>query len=188
MLTALVRIVVIAFPVSEILLAIFKRASTEAATVEDRGSMRLLWIVISLSVTAAAVLRGLSVGHLHVSTTLLDSLALLIVLAGLLLRWAAILTLGRLFTVNVAIHADHVLVQKGLYRHIRHPSYTGLLLAFLGLGVFLGSWLSIVALALPITFAVLNRIRTEETALRAALGEEYASYCRRTRRLVPGLL
>jgi len=40
----------------------------------------------------------------------------------------------------------------------------------------------------PITFAILNRIRKEEAALRDALGDGYASYCRRTRRLVPGIL
>ena len=64
----------------------------------------------------------------------------------------------------------------------------GLLLAFVGLGISFGSWLSILALMLPICFAVLNRVRKEEHALIAALGSEYAEYCSRTKRFIPGLL
>jgi protein-S-isoprenylcysteine O-methyltransferase Ste14 len=188
MLTTLIWVVVVAFPVSEILLAVFKRAKADAATVEDRGSLRLLWIVISVSVAAATVLQGVRVGHFHIPATLLQWLGLSLILAGLGVRWVSILTLGRLFTVNVAIHTDHALVEKGLYRHIRHPSYAGLLLAFLGLGVFFASWLSILALVVPIALAILNRIRREEAALLAAFGDSYAIYCRRTKRILPGLL
>jgi protein-S-isoprenylcysteine O-methyltransferase Ste14 len=187
MLTTLVWIAVIAFPVSEVLLAIFKRARANDAGLADRGSLRLLWIVITLSVTAAVSLQFVRVGHLRASTTVSDSVALSLILAGLAVRWAAILTLGRLFTVNVAIHTSHALVERGLYHYVRHPSYSGLLLAFLGLGVFYRSWLSILALVVPIMLAVLNRIRKEEAALLAALGDSYANYCRRTRRLVPGV-
>jgi len=63
-----------------------------------------------------------------------------------------------------------------------------LLLAFLGLGVFFSNWLSILALVVPITLAILNRIRKEEAALLAALGDSYAIYCRRTKRILPGVL
>lgn len=188
MLTTLIWVVVVGFPVSEILLAVFKRAKADAATVEDRGSMRLLWVVISLSVVAATVLQGVRVGRVHIPATLLQWLGLSLILAGLGVRWVSILTLGRLFTVNVAIHTDHALVEKGLYRHIRHPSYAGLLLAFLGLGVFFANWLSILVIIVPITLAILNRIRREEAALLAAFGDSYAIYCRRTKRILPGLL
>jgi hypothetical protein len=61
-------------------------------------------------------------------------LALVLVLIGLFIRWTAILTLGRFFTVDVAVHSDHALVENGLYRFVRHPFYTGLLVAFLGVG------------------------------------------------------
>ncbi|HEY4257482.1 MAG TPA: isoprenylcysteine carboxylmethyltransferase family protein [Candidatus Udaeobacter sp.] len=49
---------------------------------------------------------------------------------GLLLRWWAIITLGRFFTVDVTIEKDHELVERGPFRMLRHPSYTGVLLAF----------------------------------------------------------
>ncbi len=114
-------------------------------------------------------------------------LALVLLLGGLALRWAAILTLDRLFTVDVAIQSDHMVVQNGLYRFIRHPSYTGLLLAFLGVGVYFANWLSMLVLMLPITLVVINRVVKEERTLLAALGADYAAYCARTRRFIPGL-
>jgi protein-S-isoprenylcysteine O-methyltransferase len=187
-LTVLASVAVAAFPLSEILLAVFKRARRDVAISADRGSLRLLWIVIFVAIFAAALLQNVRAGRLPVSRPACDAIAALLVLGGLAIRWTAILTLGRLFTVDVAILTDHRIVDTGLYRHVRHPSYAGLLLAFAGLGVFLGNWLSILAVFVPITFAVLNRIRKEEAALRSALGDAYASYCRRTRRLVPGVL
>jgi len=106
-------------------------------------------------------------------------------LAGLALRLVSILTLGRLFTVNVAIHSDHPVVEKGPYRFVRHPSYSGLLLAFIGLGVSFQSWLSILVLLVPIVLAVVNRVATEERALLSFLGPPYTAYCARTKRFIP---
>jgi protein-S-isoprenylcysteine O-methyltransferase len=100
-------------------------------------------------------------------------------------RWYAILSLGRFFTVNVAIAADHQLVDAGLYRWVRHPSYSGALLAFLGLGLCLDNWASLAALMLPVSVVFWWRMRIEEAALLEAFGERYRDYLRRTRRLIP---
>ena len=62
---------------------------------------------------------------------------------GLMLRWYSIIYLGRFFTVNVAIHSGHEIIDTGPYRYIRHPSYTGALLAFLGLALTLANWVSL---------------------------------------------
>ena len=107
--------------------------------------------------------------------------------AGLALRWYAILYLGRFFTVNVAISRDHRLIDTGPYRLIRHPSYTGALMAFLGLGVCIGNWASLAAMLIPTLLVFSWRIRVEEQALMAALGEPYRIYMQRTKRLVPAI-
>ena len=60
------------------------------------------------------------------------SAGVVLFVAGLLLRWWAIIVLGRFFTVDVSIAEGHELIESGPYRFIRHPSYTGALLAFLG--------------------------------------------------------
>ena len=106
-------------------------------------------------------------------------------LAGLVLRWYSIGYLGRYFTVNVAIDPEHELVDAGPYRRVRHPSYTGALLAFVGLGFCLGNWLSILFLSVPIVIAFMRRIQIEESAMMEALGRDYRDYMRRTECLIP---
>src|SRR2546423_14055212 len=105
--------------------------------------------------------------------------------AGLVLRWWAIVTLGRFFTVDVTIEKDHELVERGPFRMVRHPSYTGVLLAFVGLGLSLGNWAALLVIFLPIVAAFIHRMNVEENALSDALGSQYTDYMRRTKRLVP---
>jgi protein-S-isoprenylcysteine O-methyltransferase len=62
-----------------------------------------------------------------------------------------------------------------------------MLLAFLGVGVYFGNWLSVLAIMLPITLATIHRITVEEAALTRKLGAAYEAYCSRTKRLVPGV-
>jgi protein-S-isoprenylcysteine O-methyltransferase Ste14 len=181
-------VVIALFPISEIALAIVKRSGGRAAQSEDRGSMSLLWLSVAFGLGLAIAAQWIASTRLPGPPHMIRLLALGLLLGGLALRWAAILTLGRFFTVDVAIHAGHVVIQAGLYRLVRHPSYTGLLLAFLGLGAFFANWLSILGLLIPITLAVLNRVVKEEHALLTSLGAEYAAYCARTKRFIPGLL
>ncbi|MFI5167065.1 MAG: methyltransferase family protein [Thermoanaerobaculales bacterium] len=188
MIRSLLWVVVALFPVSEVALAFVKRSGGGAAQSEDRGSMRLLWLSIAFGIGLAVAAQWIPSARLPGPPHVIRLLALGLLSGGLALRWAAILTLGRLFTVDVAIHSGHVVVQAGLYRLVRHPSYSGLLVAFLGLGVFFANWLSILGLLLPITLAVLNRVAKEEHALLTSLGSEYADYCARTKRFIPGLL
>jgi protein-S-isoprenylcysteine O-methyltransferase len=108
-------------------------------------------------------------------------------LAGLALRWYAIIYLGRFFTVNVAIAADHQLIDTGPYRRLRHPAYTGALLAFLGLALCAQNWASLAVIVIGTTAAFSYRMQVEEVALTGAFGDRYRQYMQRTWRLVPGL-
>ena len=180
--------VIVLFPVSELGLVVFRRANAEVADVHDAGSFRVLWVVITAGIVAAIAGGAAGVLPLPFAPGLRDLLALGSILFGMAIRWASILTLGRLFTVNVAIHAEHRLVESGPYRFVRHPSYTGLILAFLGVGISFGDALSIAAILVPTTLAVWNRILKEEGALRRAFGDSYDAYAARTKRLIPGVL
>jgi len=107
--------------------------------------------------------------------------------AGAALRWWAIATLGRLFQLTVVVQADHAVVDRGPYAVLRHPSYTGALLIYAGVGFACDNALSVlVCVALP-GIAFLRRIRVEEDVLLRELGEPYRAYARRTRRLIPGV-
>jgi protein-S-isoprenylcysteine O-methyltransferase Ste14 len=107
--------------------------------------------------------------------------------AGFGLRVWAVRTLGRFFRVEVTVDADQTVVDTGPYARVRHPSYTGLLVFYLGLGICLDSYLSVAAAVLLPLAAVVNRIAHEERTLRRELGEAYEVYMSRTRRLVPGV-
>jgi protein-S-isoprenylcysteine O-methyltransferase Ste14 len=74
-----------------------------------------------------------------------------------------------------------------LYRFVRHPSYSGLLLILLAVGLHSRNWAALLVLIVPTTAALLYRIHIEEAALSEAFGAQYTDYEKGTRRLVPGL-
>jgi protein-S-isoprenylcysteine O-methyltransferase Ste14 len=94
--------------------------------------------------------------------------------------------LGRRFSAFVAIQEGHTLVTDGFYRHVRHPSYAGMLLAFLGWSLVFRSSIGVLLflVAVPLTIA---RIDAEEALLASEFGGEWAAYRARTWRLVPGI-
>ena len=113
-------------------------------------------------------------------------LALVLLWSGVALRQWAVWALGRFFTVVVRVDDTQQVVDRGPFRWVRHPSYTGLLLSCAGIGVAMGTWLSLAAMAVLPTAGVLVRIRVEERALLTSLAG-YREYARGRRRLVPGL-
>lgn len=110
-----------------------------------------------------------------------------LLIAGWLFRAWAVRTLGRWFTVTVAVERDQQVVERGPYALVRHPSYTGMLVTLLGAGIALDSWASVaVAVLIPLA-GIVRRIGEEETALLRELGAPYRDYSLRTSRLVPGV-
>ena len=170
------------YGLSELLLALMKRAKGRS-DMKDRGSLSVLWGVIVASVIAANFVPSIFPGFTFSENFYPYGCGVYV--GGLIVRWYAILYLGRFFTVDVAIHSDHRVVDSGPYRLIRHPSYFGALLAFLGLGVCLLNWISILVIFVPITSAFLFRIRVEESALIGSLGNSYLEYSARTKRIIP---
>ena len=179
------RIVIVLFIASEAALLLRRRSGGSAV---DQGSLRLLWVVIGAAVGAAFYATRFDAGRMGGSRGTLLLVSRGMMLAGMLFRWVAIRTLGRFFTVDVAIHEGHAVVDSGPYRLVRHPSYSGLLLTFAGLGLSFQDWISLAVLLLPVLAVLLTRIAREERVLREALGQSYLDYCARTKRLLPGLL
>jgi protein-S-isoprenylcysteine O-methyltransferase Ste14 len=172
---------------SEILLTITRRSRSRTGTKQDRSTLGMLWILIALSVMAGVLITthwraaGLPYGR---ELTVAD---VVLFAAGLILRWWAIITLGRFFTVDVTIEQDHELVERGPFRLVRHPSYTGVLLAFFGWTLTLRNWAAILVVLVPIFAAFVHRMNVEEEALTGALGPKYVAYMSRTKRLLPGI-
>src|SRR5436190_34463 len=171
--------------ISELLLTVTRRSRSHTGTKQDRSTLRVVWLVIVVSVAAGTyVAKQWPVAALPYQRSFVFA-GVVLFIAGLFLRWWAIVTLGRFFTVDVTIEKDHELVERGPFRVVRHPSYTGLLLAFVGFGLTLRNWAALLIVLVPIFAAFIRRMNVEEDALLRALGSSYADYMRRTRRLVP---
>jgi protein-S-isoprenylcysteine O-methyltransferase Ste14 len=177
--------VVVIWVASEIGVAIAKR-SRASSTRKDRGSMMLLWIVITVSTFAGGTIAS----SVRIARMPGEAfwIGIALIVLGIIIRAIAIVTLWRYFTVDVAIASGHELIERGMYRFIRHPSYTGMLLSFLGLGFAMQNWISLAVVVIATFLALSYRVRVEEAALIEHFGDRYREYMKRTRRFIPGLL
>jgi len=182
------------FFASEVLLTVTRRSRSKTGTKQDKSTLGMIWIVIGLSIAAGVFVvrssflwdKGLWMFELPAGHAVTVA-AVVLFAAGLILRWWAIVILGRFFTVDVTIEKDHELVERGPFEWVRHPSYTGVLLAFVGWALTLRNWVAMGVVLVPIFVAFLRRMNVEEKALRRSLGERYEKYMKRTKRLIPGV-
>jgi protein-S-isoprenylcysteine O-methyltransferase Ste14 len=175
----------LAWVAMEIAISIGMRTRRDRANVQDRGTQPGLWLAIVLSLTLSGFLQPLHLAPMHLAGPWLLPVCIAIFAAGLTVRIAAILTLGKWFTTNVATHDGQTIQRRGLYNVVRHPSYLGMEILFIAIGINSDDWLCLALSFVPPTLAVLYRIHVEEAALRAAFGPEYTEYARTTSRLIP---
>lgn len=179
--------VVVASRIPEVILLSGRTSRREAdAHKEDRGSLVVMSIVAGGGVIVACILpiiwTGAAIAWLRPQVTIAG---IVVFLLGAALRWWAIISLGRYFTAAVAVRSRQVVVRTGPYRLVRHPSYTGILIMLLGLGLALTNWASIVIVLGAGLLGLLYRVNVEERALVAALGQPYVDYMRHTTRFIP---
>lgn len=179
----LLAIVSAVWVASELIVMVLKHARGNASR-RDRGSLALLWGGITIATIAGSMVSRYQPAMIGAGTFWLG-LGLIVI--GIVIRAIAMATLWRYFTVDVSIREGHELVDRGLYRVIRHPAYTGSLLSFLGLGIAFGNWLSVAIIAVATIAGFSYRISVEEAALIEHFGDRYRDYMRRSKRLIPGI-
>jgi protein-S-isoprenylcysteine O-methyltransferase len=157
------------------------RDTVQAA--DDRGTFRQILLTVYGTQVAALVELVLR-RPARLPFDALAGSALLVMAAGLALRTWAIATLGSWFTLRVDVKPAQRLVEDGPYRLMRHPSYTGALLAFAASAVLLHTWVVAVLGSVALYAAFRRRIACEERVLAAGL-PGYRAYMRRTGALVP---
>ena len=143
------------------------------------------WDVANAIEPVGMVLGFIGIGRMQTLPNLIGSVGLLLLVVGIAIRWTAIYTLGKYFTSIVVIKRDHQLIRTGLYKHLRHPAYTGILVGHLGLGLSFANWFSLALSSVPYLLVVLYRMRVEEQALVGAFGADYVAYCKTAKRLIP---
>ena len=150
----------------------------------DRGS--LLALNVAHGFRLAGMVAGvMGVGRIDRAGALVQWSGLGLMFVGITIRWTAMHALGVFFTGRVQIREGHTLIRTGLYSRLRHPAYTGSLLAYLGLGLAFSNWWTLACSLLPYLVAIGYRVHVEEAVLQETFGPEYAQYARTTKRIVP---
>lgn len=172
---------------SEILINRLRKSHSADAQNLNKHTMALIWITIGIVTPLSVYLAS------HVEASIwrngtINFIGLAVILVGCFFRLLAIRSLGKEFTVDVAIHSEHILKTNGMYRIIRHPSYAFSLLLFIGFGLSLNNIFSATLLTLAVLAAFLRRIQIEEEALINKSGRQYLEYKKRTAKLIPYLL
>ncbi len=151
----------------------------------DRGSGALIIFTVFVSIILALSLGYAGVGPLP---DWVFYPGIFLMLLGVVVRQWAIAVLGRFFSLTVRVAEDHRVVVRGPYRLVRHPSYAGVLITFIGLALAVQSWGALLVLLAVFGVSYGYRMRVEERVLQSELGQDYAEYMKRTKRLVPFLL
>jgi protein-S-isoprenylcysteine O-methyltransferase len=169
----------------ELFLVATRRGKAKAKSV-DRGTIFAAWILILGScLTGFFLARHITVLNWPAHSPGIIGVALLFLVGGVAVRIWAIRHLGRFFTVNVGIQQGHKVIQDGPYRFVRHPSYTGSVLALAGVGFLTFNWFGLVLIVACTLLAYALRIQVEEKVLVAQFGHEYEEYAARTKKLIP---
>jgi protein-S-isoprenylcysteine O-methyltransferase Ste14 len=165
----------------------FRSLFNRSGTRTERWSLLVVVGAAIGGMLAGIELANRNLGSIGSARWPLFVIGLVLMTAGVAVRQWAILTLGRFFTVDVRVHPDQRVVERGPYRWVRHPSYSGLLIFLVGLGLALSDWLSVIVLATLPAAGLIIRIRSEERALLTGLGEKYRRYAATRRCLFPGI-
>ena len=148
----------------------------------DRGSGLLILLSIFFSISIANAFAASGFGLLPVAWFYVG---LVMMGFGIAFRFWAVATLRSFFSYTVQIKKGHHVIESGPYRFVRHPAYAGSLLTIVGVGFALQSWAAVLSVSAVFLIAFGYRMRVEERALVGSLGEEYLSYAKRVRRIIP---
>jgi protein-S-isoprenylcysteine O-methyltransferase Ste14 len=166
----------------------FRSRRNRHGTREDRGSLLVVIVAVVGGVAGACLAAGaMPSAAIPDVRWPIFVLGVALMCAGIALRQWAIVLLGQFFTVDIRVHTEQTVVERGPYRRLRHPAYTGLIVTFLGIGLALGNWAALGLMLVVPTAGLVVRIRVEERALLDGLGEPYRRFAATRSRLIPGI-
>lgn len=167
---------------------ILRRARREAgrADSQDSGSLKIMTVSLTTALVLAFPLAFVDRWSFPYHTQPRPFIiGLLLIILGSLIRRLCWRTLGEYFTGDLRARSDQPVIRTGPYRLVRHPSYTGGILMYLGIGLALCNWLSLGLLALTAIATYAYRVRVEERVLLDAVGEPYRIYMQGSKRFIP---
>jgi protein-S-isoprenylcysteine O-methyltransferase Ste14 len=184
---AAVKWIWIVFIVFWVLAAFVQKRNARRQTV----GLRLIQVSILLLVLVPFFVEGRAAGllsrHRYPNLLVVQYFGVLLLLLGFGFAVWARFALGRNWSGIVTVKEDHTLITRGPYAWVRHPIYTGVLLALLGTAVTLGTILNLVEVPV-VGFALWLKLRTEEKFMLETFGEQYTAYRRHVKALIPHVI
>ena len=173
------------FAASEVAIRAFSLRNRDTRT-RELTSLVVVAFGFAIGIVGAVLIAGgFTAAAIPFGRTALFVTGCALMAFGIAFRAWSVVVLGRYFTVDVRVREHQEVVDRGPYRMLRHPSYTGLLCTCLGIGLALGNWLALLFAIVPTTIAIVFRIRVEERALLDGIGEPYREFCATRSRLIP---
>jgi len=166
----------------------WRSAQVGETVLEERGD-RSFWAILPgfLVVFFAPPLEWMYLSAVLPRTLWMQIAALLLILAAAALRIWARTHIRGLYSGHVEVQADHRLVQSGPYRFVRHPGYTGFLLLTLGVAFGYSSLIGLAAIPVLLLPGLAYRMTVEERLLTEQFGDDYRTYIRKSKKLIPGI-
>lgn len=121
------------------------------------------------------------------SRSLMLFLGSVTMLSGIFVRAYSVRALGDFFRTTVMVVKGQKLIQTGLYKYVRHPSYTGTLVTVLGFGIALDNAFTTLLMLVVMLYGVHKRVIVEEDVMERSFGKAYTEYKTRTKKLIPNL-
>ena len=134
----------------EMFLNLRQRSKIKVTTSSDKGSLWLLYGLITLGYALSFSIGATKIGRIYPWNTFF-AIGMALFAIGFMVRIYSILTLKQYFTYSVAKVENHKIISTGLYKFIRHPGYLGQLMIFLGISISISNWLSILLMMVPVT-------------------------------------
>jgi len=188
--TLLAYLLTLLFLVTEGRLRQSSDARSLDATASDRGSTRLIGVYFGVACVAlllAPLLNLIPLGNVG-HATLIGRVGIVIMVAGIALRFWANRVLGAYYTRTLRIAQEQRVVEEGPYRLIRHPGYLGIMLMWVGAGLATVNAITGSVIVAGVLVVYGYRIRSDEAMLIQAFGEQYRAYEAHTWRLIPFVL
>lgn len=161
-----------------------QKKKLKIVSTRDKGSLRVIMISITVGYFLSFSIAATKIGRIYYWDTLFV-IGLFIVALGLIIRIISIRQLRQYFTYSVSKVENHILIEKGFYKFIRHPGYLGQLIIFTGISVSLSNWLAVILMLLSTLVGYTNRIRVEEKFMIEQIGDKYSDYQKKTKKLIP---
>lgn len=175
----------IIWSVAEGLLLLRDKNNAKGSTKIDKMTRLFNFLSTEFALLSALLLFFPTLNFSSQSILWLTVIGMLLAVTGFTLRHVSIHILGVYFRTTVEIDKDQPVIQTGPYRYVRHPSYSGIILFFIGYGVLSQNWLCLAACVILPAIALSYRIKVEEKALVKELGTKYEDYKTKTKKLVP---